>query len=194
MLLWKWEGGGRDVQVGGVMGKPMADSCWCLVESKTILWSTYHSIENREKENTLLWKWKHRKVWFISYNFCWGKYFYDYICVIQPLRKRIAFLETRKVERDLFLCSSLKWINKIAWICFYHFLGYIYMGNTLVILISHTLGRFFLTHNWDRWKEKTDIHLEEMEATGSGRGRGFKRTYEFVEKLLMIQLIKIGKE
>ena len=34
---WDGEGGGRDVQVGGDMGKPMADSCGCLVETNTIL-------------------------------------------------------------------------------------------------------------------------------------------------------------
>ena len=34
---WDWEGGGRDVQVGGDMDKPMADSCWCLVETNAIL-------------------------------------------------------------------------------------------------------------------------------------------------------------
>ena len=32
-----------------------------------------------------------------------------------------------------------------------------------------------------------------MEAIGSGTGRGFKRTYEFIEKLLIMQLIKIWK-
>ena len=31
------QGGGRDVQVGGDIGKPMADSCWCLVETHTTL-------------------------------------------------------------------------------------------------------------------------------------------------------------
>ena len=34
---WDGEGGGRDIQVGGDMGKPMADSCWCLLETTTIL-------------------------------------------------------------------------------------------------------------------------------------------------------------
>ena len=34
---WDAEGGGRDVQVGGDIGKPMADSCCCLVETKAIL-------------------------------------------------------------------------------------------------------------------------------------------------------------
>ena len=34
---WDGEGGGRDIQVGGDMGKPMADSCCCLLESNTIL-------------------------------------------------------------------------------------------------------------------------------------------------------------
>ena len=33
---WDGEGGGRDVQVGGDRGQPMADSCWCLVETNTI--------------------------------------------------------------------------------------------------------------------------------------------------------------
>ena len=28
---WDGEGGGRNVQVGGDMGKPMVDSCWYLV-------------------------------------------------------------------------------------------------------------------------------------------------------------------
>ena len=31
------EGGGRDVQVEADMSKPMADSCWCLVETNAIL-------------------------------------------------------------------------------------------------------------------------------------------------------------
>ena len=30
-------GGGRDVQVEGDMGRPMPDSCSCLVETNTIL-------------------------------------------------------------------------------------------------------------------------------------------------------------
>ena len=34
---WDGEGGGRDVQVGGHIGKPMVGSCWCLVETNTIL-------------------------------------------------------------------------------------------------------------------------------------------------------------
>ena len=34
---WDQEEGGRDVQVGGDIGKPMADSCWCLVETNVIL-------------------------------------------------------------------------------------------------------------------------------------------------------------
>ena len=29
---WDGEGGGRDFQVGGDMDKPMADSCWCLID------------------------------------------------------------------------------------------------------------------------------------------------------------------
>ena len=34
---WDEEGGGKGVQVGGDTGKPMADSCWFLVETNTIL-------------------------------------------------------------------------------------------------------------------------------------------------------------
>ena len=34
---WDGEGGGKDVQVGGDMGKPMADSRSCLVETNTTL-------------------------------------------------------------------------------------------------------------------------------------------------------------
>ena len=34
---WDGEGGGRDVQVGGDRVKPTADSCWCLIETNTIL-------------------------------------------------------------------------------------------------------------------------------------------------------------
>jgi len=34
---WDGEGGGRDVQVGGDMGKPMADLCRCLVETSAVL-------------------------------------------------------------------------------------------------------------------------------------------------------------
>ena len=34
---WDGEGGGRDVQVGGDMDKPMAESRWCLVETNAIL-------------------------------------------------------------------------------------------------------------------------------------------------------------
>ena len=34
---WDGEGGWRDVEVGGDIGKPVADFCWCLVETNTIL-------------------------------------------------------------------------------------------------------------------------------------------------------------
>ena len=40
-------GGGKDVQVGGNMGEPMTDSCWCLVETNTILYNNYPSIKNK---------------------------------------------------------------------------------------------------------------------------------------------------
>ena len=45
---WGGEGGRRDVQVGGAMGKLMADSCWCLVETNAILQSNYPSIKNKQ--------------------------------------------------------------------------------------------------------------------------------------------------
>ena len=31
---WNGEGDGREVQEGGDMGVPMADSCWCLTEQQ----------------------------------------------------------------------------------------------------------------------------------------------------------------
>ena len=34
---WDVEGEGKDVQEGGDIGRPMADSCWCLAETNTIL-------------------------------------------------------------------------------------------------------------------------------------------------------------
>ena len=34
---WDGGGGGRDVPVEGNMGRPVADSRWCLVETDTIL-------------------------------------------------------------------------------------------------------------------------------------------------------------
>ena len=33
------------------MGKPMADACWCLVETNTILWSNYPSFKNLMEQN-----------------------------------------------------------------------------------------------------------------------------------------------
>ena len=44
---WDGERGGREVQVGADMDKPMADSCWCLVETNAILQSNYPSIKNK---------------------------------------------------------------------------------------------------------------------------------------------------
>ena len=32
-----WEGGGREVHVGGDMGKPLTDSCWSLIETSWFL-------------------------------------------------------------------------------------------------------------------------------------------------------------
>jgi len=40
---WDGEGDGREVQEGGDMCIPMADSCWCFTENK-ILYSNYPSI------------------------------------------------------------------------------------------------------------------------------------------------------
>ena len=42
---WDGEGYGREVQEGGDMGIPMADSCWCVTENHKILWSNYPSIK-----------------------------------------------------------------------------------------------------------------------------------------------------
>ena len=41
---------GSDVQVGGDMGKPMADLCQCLVETNAVLWSNYPSIKKKKKK------------------------------------------------------------------------------------------------------------------------------------------------
>ena len=34
---WDEEGGGKEVQEGGDICVPMADSCWCLAETNRIL-------------------------------------------------------------------------------------------------------------------------------------------------------------
>ena len=39
------EGGGREIQEGGDICAPMADSCCCLTENNNILSSNYPSIE-----------------------------------------------------------------------------------------------------------------------------------------------------
>ena len=44
---WDGRGGGKDVQVGGYMGEPMTDLCWCLLETNTILYNNYPSIKNK---------------------------------------------------------------------------------------------------------------------------------------------------
>ena len=36
------EGGGREVQEGGDICIPVADSCWYMAETSTILYSKYH--------------------------------------------------------------------------------------------------------------------------------------------------------
>ena len=42
------EGGGREVQEGRNMGKPMADSCRCLAGTHTIVQSGYRSMKNTQ--------------------------------------------------------------------------------------------------------------------------------------------------
>ena len=54
--LWQprglgWGGGGREVPEGGHTCIPMADSCWCMAETNTILKSNYPPIKNK-----YLWK------------------------------------------------------------------------------------------------------------------------------------------
>ena len=39
-------GGGREVHEGGDIYVPMADSCWCVAETNTILKSNYSPTEN----------------------------------------------------------------------------------------------------------------------------------------------------
>ena len=46
---WDGEGCGSDVQEGGDIGVPVADSCRCLTETNTILYSTYPSIKTLKK-------------------------------------------------------------------------------------------------------------------------------------------------
>ena len=43
---WDGEGGGRRVQEGEDTCLSMADSCWCVAETITILWSNYPPIKN----------------------------------------------------------------------------------------------------------------------------------------------------
>ena len=44
-------GGGREVQEGGDICIPMADSCWWMAEPITILYSNYHLVKNKIKKN-----------------------------------------------------------------------------------------------------------------------------------------------
>ena len=46
---WDEEGDGRDIQKGGDICIPMADSCWGLTEDNKSLWSNYPSIKNKLK-------------------------------------------------------------------------------------------------------------------------------------------------
>ena len=43
------EGGGKEVRGGRDICIPMADSCWCLEETNTVLWSNLSSIKNKFK-------------------------------------------------------------------------------------------------------------------------------------------------
>ena len=49
----RWEGDGREVQKGGDICKPMADSCSGLTENNKILLSNYPSI--KKKKRILKW-------------------------------------------------------------------------------------------------------------------------------------------
>ena len=40
-------GGGRKFQEGGDMCVPMADSCWCVAETNTILRSNHPPVKNK---------------------------------------------------------------------------------------------------------------------------------------------------
>ena len=54
-FLPRWVGWGvREVQQGGDICIPMADSCWCMAETITILQSNYPPIKNKIKKNKIL--------------------------------------------------------------------------------------------------------------------------------------------
>ena len=46
---WDAEGGGREVQQGGDICVPVADSCGCMAETNTILESNYPLIKKKKK-------------------------------------------------------------------------------------------------------------------------------------------------
>ena len=50
-VRWHGEGGGREVQEGGDICIPMADSYWRMAETITILWSNYPPIKNKIFKN-----------------------------------------------------------------------------------------------------------------------------------------------
>ena len=53
--LERWAGG--EVQEGGNMCMPMADSCWYLAENNKILYSNYPSIKNKWiKFKNFIWR------------------------------------------------------------------------------------------------------------------------------------------
>ena len=43
-------GGGKKVQEGGVICILMADSCWCMAETNTVMQSNYPPIKNFKKK------------------------------------------------------------------------------------------------------------------------------------------------
>ena len=50
-----WDGmeGGKETQEGGDIGIPMADSCWCMAETKRVLYSNYPPIKIKFKKYTV---------------------------------------------------------------------------------------------------------------------------------------------
>ena len=48
LVGWHGEGGGRKFLEGGNIYTSMADSCWCLAETNTIVWNNYPSIKKKK--------------------------------------------------------------------------------------------------------------------------------------------------
>ena len=58
---WEWVGGGKEVQERGDTCISMADSCSCMAEANTILWSNYPSIKKKFRGKN--GQRAHRKEW-----------------------------------------------------------------------------------------------------------------------------------